>query len=152
MGWFFVHFLLAQPIANAAYSYYPRTHTWERPTAPSSVRELKKAPIQAGHCKFGLRLGQHCLARATEHDSVASAAVQGQTPYITLVAVGLSTRSWLLASRSRRLRARRGEALMRHEVSCLLDLKSVFMHCPSTTAAAAWLCVFQRSSSLKKHG
>ena len=65
---------------------------------------------------------------------------------------GLSTRSWLLASRSRRLRARRGDALMRHEVSCLLDLKSVFTHCPSATAAAARLGVSQRSSSLKKHG
>ena len=65
---------------------------------------------------------------------------------------GLSTRSLLLAPRSWRLRARRGDALMRHEVSCLLDLKSVFTHCPSATAAAAWLCVSQRSSSLKKHG
>ena len=35
---------------------------------------------------------------------------------------GLSTRSLLLAPRSWRLRARRGDALMRHEVSCLLDL------------------------------
>ena len=64
----------------------------------------------------------------------------------------LSRRSWLLAPRSWRLRASRGDALMGHEVSCLLDLKSVVMHCPSTTAATAWLCVSQRSSSLKKHG
>ena len=37
LGWFFAYCVLAQPIYNATTNQYPRTHTWARPTAPSSV-------------------------------------------------------------------------------------------------------------------
>ena len=34
---FFAHYAFAQPIYNTTISQYPRTHTWARPTAPSSA-------------------------------------------------------------------------------------------------------------------
>ena len=37
LGCFFAHCALAQPTYNATTYQYPRTHTWARPTAPSSV-------------------------------------------------------------------------------------------------------------------